>query len=176
MLYFKSNFTKQTNWNLFIIDYCRRCSLASSKVRCLDVVEFHNRWMQLWVLSELHYKYKDNVNGILMLHGMISKSHIGYWLCGLLLLPGCLHPTHDTRTYLHTGWFGSTQHTWLQFPFGGRGVSRTLYFMHFAGLTQHINAPRWQIGPLGDRGLPTTSKKKIIKVWITFNTTFGLNQ
>ena len=38
---------KQTNQNLFIIDYCRRCSLASSQVRCSDVGEVHDRRMQV---------------------------------------------------------------------------------------------------------------------------------
>ena len=64
---------KQTNQNLFSIDYCRRCSLASSPVRCSDVGEVHDRWMQLWVFLELHYEYMDKVNGILTLNSMILK-------------------------------------------------------------------------------------------------------
>ena len=34
---------KQTNRNLFIIDHCRRCSLAPCHVRCSDVGKIHNR-------------------------------------------------------------------------------------------------------------------------------------
>ena len=73
---------------IFIIDYCRRCSLASSQVWCLDVVEVHNRWMQLWVLSELHYKYKDNVNGILMLNSMIPKILLMWKTFNKNIIPG----------------------------------------------------------------------------------------
>ena len=50
---------KQTKMNLFIMDHCRRCSLASSHVRCSDVGKFHNRWMQLWVFSELDYENRN---------------------------------------------------------------------------------------------------------------------
>ena len=50
---------KQTNMNLFIMDHCRRCSLASSHVRCSDVGKIHNR-------SELYYKNKNEVDSISM--------------------------------------------------------------------------------------------------------------
>ena len=64
---------KQTNRNSSIIDYCHRCSLASSQVRCSDVGEVHNRCMQLWLLSEWHYEYECKVNSILMLNKIIPK-------------------------------------------------------------------------------------------------------
>ena len=57
---------KQTNRNLFIIDHCHRCSLASSHVRCSDVGKIHNR-------SELYYQNINEVDSISMPNGMISN-------------------------------------------------------------------------------------------------------
>ena len=72
----KDNFTKTNKSEFIIIDYCRRWSLASSQVRCSDVGDVHNCWMQLWLFSEWHYEYKNKIGGVLMLNSMDFSSHI----------------------------------------------------------------------------------------------------